>query len=154
MHPSVSTAVERIPAGVIVPWSVLIEGSVIVPNVIAASRVALPFVFGVAGGPFPRAAIPLFGLLATMVAIWFLLVSWLFRRLRDCHHATYQAIGEPSLFWNNSPRNNWLFLKFLLSSQWRELNDSTISRIVAILRVWLVVYPILFFVLMALLVLA
>jgi hypothetical protein len=116
-----------------------------VPIVIATSRVALPFVFGVAGGgPFPRAAIPLFGLLLVMVAIWFLLVSRLFHRLRDCHHSTYMAMGSPTLFWNNSLRNQWLFLKFLLASQWRDLNDPLISRIVPFLRVWLVVYPVLF----------
>jgi hypothetical protein len=129
-------------------------GCLIVPNVIAATHLALSFVFGVAGGPFPRAAIPLFGLLFALVAIWFLLVSRLFHRLRDYHPSAYVAIGSPTLLWNNSLRNQWLFLKFLLASQWRDLNDPLISRTVPLLRIWLVVYPILFFVLMALFVLA
>jgi hypothetical protein len=115
------------------------------------SSVAFPFVIGVAGGPFPLVAIPLFGVLFAMVAVWFILCSWLFHRLRVLHHSTYEAMGSPSLFWNNSLRNNWLFLKFLLSSHWRELDDSAISRVIPFLRVWLVVYPFLFAALLVLL---
>lgn len=122
------------------------------PKLIATSSVSLSFVFGVAGGgPLPRAAISLFGLLLAMVAIWCLLVSRLFNRLRDRHHSTYVAMGSPSLLWNNSLRNQWLFLKFLLASRWRDLDDPVIARIIPILRVWLVVYPIVFVVLGAVL---
>lgn len=117
-------------------------------NEIAVSRGALPIRFGVAGGgPLPRAAIPLLGMLLAIVAIWFLLVSRLFHRLRDRHRSTYEGMGSPTIFWNNSLRNQWLFLKFLLTSQWRELNDPAISRTVPLLRVWLVVYTVLFLVL-------
>ena len=60
-----------------------------------------------------------FALLMAMVATWFVLISWLFRRLRERHASTYEAMGSPTLFWNNSIRNNWLFMKFLFSSEWR-----------------------------------
>jgi hypothetical protein len=69
-----------------------------------------------------------FAVLFAMVAVWFVLISWLFRRLRDHHASTYEAMGSPSLFWNNSMRNNWLFMKFLFGSQWRELGDPAIAN--------------------------
>ncbi len=75
---------------------------------------------------------------------WFFMVAWLFRRLRKRHPATYEAIGSPSLFWNNSMRNGWLLLKFLFSSKPQELGDPVIRWLARLMRIFLVVYPFFF----------
>jgi hypothetical protein len=93
--------------------------------------------------------VPWFSALFAMVVLWFVLVSWVFSRLRKRHPSTYEAMGSPTLFWNNSPRGNWLFLKFLYSSRWRELGDSTVSNIVRFMRVYFVIYLVLFLALVA-----
>lgn len=119
--------------------------------IIAMSGSPLLFAAGVAGGPIPPSAVPFIALLFAMLAVWLFLVSWLFSRLRDRHASTYEAMGSPSLFWNNSVRGNWLFLKFLISSQWRDLGDSEVSKAIHCLRISLIVYPILFLACVALL---
>lgn len=113
--------------------------------IIAMSRSPLLFAIGVvAGGPIPPREIPFLALLFAMLAAWLVLVSWLFSRLRDRHAPTYEAMGSPSLFRNNSARCNWLFLRFLCSSDWRDLGDPAASKVIHSLRILLVVYPILF----------
>jgi hypothetical protein len=81
-----------------------------------------------------------FAVLLAMVATWFILVSWLFSRLRNRHAVIYETMGSPSLFWNSSPRNNWLFLKFIFSSQWRTLGDPAVAKAVRFMRIFLVFY--------------
>jgi hypothetical protein len=100
----------------------------------------------VGGAPIDvRILLSFFAVLLPMVAVWFVLLSWFFRRLRSRHAATYAALGSPTLFWNNSPRNNWLFLKFIFSSRWRELGDPAVANAVRFMRIFLVVYFLLFF---------
>jgi hypothetical protein len=107
--------------------------------------VSLPIAAGfVAGSHFPPIVVPLFGLLLVMVSAWLILCSWLFHRLRARHPSTYESMGSPTLFWNNSVRNNWLFGRFLFTSQWRELDDPAVSRMVPLMRFLLVVYLVLF----------
>lgn len=93
-----------------------------------------------------------FPVLFALVLAWLILVWWYFRRLRRCHPATYEAIGSPSLFWNNSTRNNWLFLKFLFSAEPHSLGDRAIGRASRLMRVLFVAYPFLFLLYVALLV--
>ena len=107
--------------------------------------VPLPIAAGVAaGGPFSPIMILLLGVLFVMAAAGLILISWLFHRLRNRHPSAYESIGSPSLFWNNSVRNNLLFLKFLFSSHAWELDDPQLSRVVLFLRVFLLVYVVLF----------
>jgi hypothetical protein len=77
----------------------------------------------------------LLGLAMVMVTIWFTFLLWLFRRLRNRHKSTYEAIGSPSLWWNNSPRNNWLLLRFMFSSRASGLGDPAIARAVHVMRI-------------------
>lgn len=84
--------------------------------------------------------ISLFAILFAMAPMLWGLISWLFRRLRENHTPTYEAIGSPTLFWNNSPRNNWLFLKFIFGARWQELDDSALTKVSRIVRVFSVVY--------------
>jgi hypothetical protein len=55
----------------------------------------------------------------------------------------FRGDGSPSLFWNNSVRNNVLFLRFLLSAKWRELGDPEVGTVVLGLRWLIVIYFIL-----------
>ena len=82
--------------------------------------------------------------LIALAAVWLVLVSWLFRHLRKHHTATYEAMGFPSLFWNNSIRNNWRFLKFLFGSKWRALGDPTVAKACRLIRLFLIAYLSLF----------
>jgi hypothetical protein len=91
---------------------------------------------------------PLMVLLIIMAAIWLPFVVWLFRYLRKRHPSTYQAVGEPSLFWNNSMRTQWLFFKFTWSSKPRELGDLVLLNAIRFTRVFLISYLLLFSVIM------
>lgn len=79
-------------------------------------------------------------LLFVMVAVWLGLIVWTFHRLRTQHQATYVEIGSPDLFWNNSMRTNWLFLKFLYGRSWKLLGDWQLWTVLHVMQVWLVVY--------------
>ncbi len=81
-----------------------------------------------------------FASLVGTALVWLILIVWTFRHLRIRHTATYEAIGSPSLFWNNSPRNNWLFFKFLFQGQWRQLNDPQLAVVARIMQVLFAVY--------------
>ena len=78
--------------------------------------------------------------LFSLAATWLLLVAWCFHRLRVQHAATYEAIGSPSLFRNNSMRNNWLFMKFLYEGQWQSLDDAALAAVARLMQVLFVVY--------------
>jgi hypothetical protein len=89
----------------------------------------------------------LFATLFVLAFVWIGLVLWMFRRLRVQHVETFEAIGSPSLFWNNSPRNNWLFLKFLFQGQWQLLEDRQLAIAARIMQVVFVAYMLGFLVL-------
>lgn len=86
-----------------------------------------------------------FGSLCLSVLVWFVVASRLFRLLRSDHPNAYEALGSPSLFYNNSIRHSWLGLKFLFSGAYRELDDRRVTKICNFMRVFFVVYTILFF---------
>ena len=79
-----------------------------------------------------------------MAIIWLVLVAWSFRRLRTRHPATYQAMGSPSLFWNNSMRSAWLFFRFLWSGRSAQLGDPAICRISQFMRFHFIAFILLF----------
>ncbi|HEV3298548.1 MAG TPA: hypothetical protein VG055_02865 [Planctomycetaceae bacterium] len=96
----------------------------------------------------PAILIAVWAILLVMVLIWFGAVTWLFRRLRNHHQATYESLGSPTLFWNNSPRNNWLFAKFLFGSQWKLLDDPVLNIVCPLMRAFLCVYLVAFLILL------
>jgi hypothetical protein len=81
-----------------------------------------------------------FGAIFALAIIWLAAVVWLFRRLRTRHPVTYEAIGSPDLFRNNTPRTNWQFLKFLFGGQWQSLDDPSLALVARGMQVLLVVY--------------
>jgi hypothetical protein len=88
----------------------------------------------------------LFGVMLIMVLIWFVLIARLFHRLRDRHPVTYENFGSPSLFHNNSIKNNHLFLRFLCKNEFESLNDQSLLRMCRFARIYLGSYMILFFI--------
>jgi hypothetical protein len=88
--------------------------------------------------------IVLFCVLFAAVITWLAMVVWLFRRLRLRHPETFEAIGSPNLFTNNTPQTNWLFLKFLCGRQWKALDDGPLMAVLHVMRWFAVIYVILF----------
>ncbi len=74
-----------------------------------------------------------------MVApLYFAMLSRLHRILRNEYPQTYEELGSPTFFANNSLKNGWLTLRFVMTRQCHELGDARISRTCQILRVCLV----------------
>ena len=91
----------------------------------------------------PTPFVVLFPILLAMVAVWFATIIWVFRRLRTKHPEKYEQLGSPTLTWNYSPQKQLLFAKFVCSST-RELRDTALARAIIFMRVWFVVYLLLF----------
>ena len=83
--------------------------------------------------------------LMAMVFVWFGLCIWVFRRLEHQHPEKYTDMGRPSLFLRNNIQNNWLFLRFLWKSEFDSLSDSSLSRACNFMKIFFVVYCLLFF---------
>ncbi len=68
--------------------------------------------------------------LAMMIDVlaYLIFVNFLFRYLRRNHWAVWESLGSPSFFWNNSPRNGFLFVSWLLGRNYRLLNDKTAEK--------------------------
>jgi hypothetical protein len=92
----------------------------------------------------------LFGILLTMVLVWFGLLARLFRTLRADHPATYERLGSPTLIYNNSLKNNWLLFRFLYRNEFNVLGDMSLGRFCRWLKIFLAGYLVLFFVMLGL----
>ena len=67
----------------------------------------------------------------TVVAL--ALSQMLFSRLEKHHRITFEQMGSPHLFANNTPHNNMLFQRWLFSAKSLQLDD-TVSSMVWALR--------------------
>ena len=91
----------------------------------------------------------LFPALFAMAVVWLATIVWVFHRLRLDHPSTFEQLGSPSLFWNNSPRTGWLFLKFLFSGRCRELGDPALATVILFMRILFICYGLLFLTMIA-----
>ena len=91
--------------------------------------------------PFPAS---LFCAFAAVVVLHLAVAGYLLVHLKRTHPVVWVELGSPSLFWNNSIRNNWLSTKFLWSARHRQLQDETLSRLVWADRVLSVIAAVLF----------
>lgn len=83
--------------------------------------------------------------MAIMVPIWFVQISKLFKYL-DAHHPNeYDAMGKPTLFLNNTPKNNIAFLRFILGSRNTDLDDAHLSKWCHRLKIFFYIYLSVFF---------
>jgi hypothetical protein len=85
-----------------------------------------------------------FAVLMVAVLIWFVLVSMLYRLLRESHAAVFESLGSPSLFLNNTIKNGLLTLKFLATGSFRELGDRRLTRLGTVMQIYFVAYMIWF----------
>lgn len=86
-----------------------------------------------------------FSVLFASILVWFVLGTRLFRLLREDHPEVYESLGSPSLFLNNTIKNNWLSLRFLVTGRYRELGDKRVTRLCNVMRVFLAAYLVWFF---------
>ena len=56
------------------------------------------------------------------------------RMLRERHPAVYDSLGQPTLFWNNSPKNSFAMLGFILSGRFMETHDPEVIRLCRFIR--------------------
>jgi hypothetical protein len=95
-----------------------------------------------------RALVGVFGLaflcLFPMVLAYLILLHNMFRILADRHSATYQELGSPTLFLNNNIRNSFRFQKFLISQEYKDLNDQALTKLGNIGRIMTVIGIIVF----------
>jgi len=84
------------------------------------------------------------GVLFAAILLWFGLASQLFRMLKENQSEIYESLGSPSLLLNNSIKNNWLSLKFLISGSYRNTHDAEIIRLCQFMRLFLIAYVVWF----------
>lgn len=60
---------------------------------------------------------------------YLVLLGLLFSLLRRSHEVTFQELGEPSFFTNNSISNGLRVVRFLLQRDYRELHDPKVERL-------------------------
>jgi len=80
---------------------------------------------------------------ATYVFVGLGLTSYILAYLKTHHKPTYVDLGSPSLIANNTPSNNWLFLKFIFTNSYKNLSDSKLSRLCVSLKYIQVVWVLL-----------
>jgi branched-subunit amino acid ABC-type transport system permease component len=81
-----------------------------------------------------------------------LVIQYIFlSRLRSRHAKTWETLGCPTLFLNNSIRNSLAILRFLWSREYRALSDPPFVRLAGFLRSYLAAYFVLFLSVIALL---
>ena len=89
-------------------------------------------------------ATTLLAVLSAVVLAGLPLTARLYRLLRTRHPATFEALGSPSLPWNNTPRHGWLLAKFLFGTGWRAIGDPTVVKLCRFMRVYYIVTLVLF----------
>jgi len=87
---------------------------------------------------------PIFTVLFLLVFVWFFLVSRLYKLLSSKHPDIYKNLGEPTLFWNNSPKSAFLLMKFIFKKQYLGSNDHKLEKLGGKMFALFIVYTALF----------
>jgi len=97
------------------------------------------------------ALIPILFVALFVSAICGLALQWTFlSRLRGQHLPTWEALGRPTLFLNNSIMNSTAVLRFLWRRGYRTLGDEQLARLGNFLRCYLAAYLLFFMVVIVL----
>ena len=76
------------------------------------------------------AIVILFPTLAVLALVYLVNVQKLFNYMKNYDSSMYLKLGEPHLIWNNTPKTNYLFLRYLLKNNFAELvNDYSVKKI-------------------------
>ena len=89
--------------------------------------------------------VAIFPALFVMVAVWFVLISKLYRILERDHPSKYAEMGRPSLFLRNSISSNISTMKFLFAREHKLLNNAPLSRLSDAMLAFFLIYLVLFF---------
>ncbi len=88
---------------------------------------------------------PLLFLLFVLCAlVSYAMMTQLYRILRERHPAVYDSLGQPTLFWNNSMKNGFAVLAFILGGRFRETHDPEVIRLCRFIRVFSYAYWVFF----------
>ncbi len=77
-----------------------------------------------------------FPVLLASAPIGMTLLSVLFHRLKARYPEVYASLGSPGVFYNNSLRSNWLFLRFIWGSHYKALQSRTVNRLCMVLKIY------------------
>jgi len=86
----------------------------------------------------------LFIVLFVSCAVGFVLQYVFLSRLRTRHAQTWEALGRPTLFLNNSISNSLAVLRFIWRRDYRNMTDKQLIRFATFLRGYLIAYIVLF----------
>jgi hypothetical protein len=86
----------------------------------------------------------LFSVLVVSAITWLILILRLFHILRTRHAEIYDTLGRPSLILNNTIRNNFTTLRFLLGGHFRQLRDPELLRLGAFMQILFYAYSTVF----------
>ena len=78
--------------------------------------------------------------LVAVIVLHFTVTAFLLNILRNNHNEKWVALGSPTLFFNNSIRNNFLVLRFIWSDQAVALGDGTLVALVWAARILLATF--------------
>ena len=71
----------------------------------------------------------LFPVLGAATIYYLIKVRRIEKRLESTHPSQYQALGEPHLIFNNSVRNNFTFLTYLLGKRFANSSDTDLVKL-------------------------
>jgi hypothetical protein len=72
---------------------------------------------------------------AILIVTGFTASRRLYRILRDRHPSVYESLGQPTLFWNNSPRHGWAMMRFILAGHFNATGDEELISLCRFIRV-------------------
>lgn len=79
------------------------------------------------------------GLLFTLVPIYLYRLHLLLKKLKECNREEWNRLGAPTLIMNNSLRNNYLVIKWLLCEEYLNLDDQNIVKKARLCRILLII---------------
>ena len=89
----------------------------------------------------PEESLPIIGLVLFLaVIIGFTFTARLYKILKESHPEKYKAMGEPTLFLNNSPKTSIALMKFLFKREYIALNNPKLTTLGNIMLVFFVIY--------------
>jgi hypothetical protein len=88
-----------------------------------------------------------FGVGFVDTALYFIFLRKLFNLLKNKYPEKYKELGEPSLWWNNSPRNGVRTLRFISSKDPLFESDKELLRTKNLASIFLYIDLVIFFVL-------
>jgi hypothetical protein len=86
----------------------------------------------------------LFAVYWLSVLVWSLLAARLCEALSLRHPLLYDSLGRPALLASNGLRGDFALLRFLVGGRYRLLDDRSLVRLCGAMRVFLVVYVLVF----------